>query len=277
MKILIFISVLSLSMQPAFTAEGGSFEESRGEKVRPERTNLKLPKAVKYRMIEAQKHEYVVFGIYDASANNEVLRDVASLYKTLIPEALQFDLDFKAKRAQFVTSRKLTLSELAYALDDMAKLGGDIPYWAELEARDIEHSKDFFRIQYEMKPVTEKFPVELAWFAVPKDRAFQMPLSLAGDIIGSLLVVPSTAHCMCHSKFHIRILDPEGKLIWHEENTACADVRIALSDDNEFGMHQIWLSRRDHGVMTRFLIRGHFLPEPENDQTDKGQPAKGND
>ena len=266
MNPLTIIGMLLLAVLPTVPAEDDPFAKSAGVEVRPQRTILKLPKAVTHRMIDATKHEYTISGIYSASAKNDELKDVASTYKIFVPDSLEFDLDFKARMARFSTSRELTLSELAYAIDDMAKLGGDIPFWVELEARDMENTKDLPRIRYTIKATAEDAPPELAWFWVPKDRAFQVPLSLGGPELGSLLVVPSTAFCMCHSKFNLRILDPEGKLIWKEEDTAYAGVRIALSNANEFGMHKIWLTRDDHGESTKFLISGHLIKEQQIEQ-----------
>jgi hypothetical protein len=266
--------MLLFAMLPIASAEEDPFAESAGEEVRPERTILKLPKAVSHRQIDPSKHEYTISDIYSASENNDELKDVALTYKALIPDSLDLDLDFKAGRATFSTSRKLTLSELAYAIDDMAELGGDIPYWVELEARELETTKDYARISYKVELTEQEPPSGLAWFWVPKDKLFQIPLSFGGPDLGSLLVVPTTAFCMCHSRFSLRVLDPEGKLIWKEEGTAYAGVKIALGNANEFGMHKIWLTRDDHGVSKRFLISGHLLQEQETRVQDgSGQPA----
>ena len=270
---LTIIGMLLLAVLPTVSAENDPSAKSAGVEVRPPRTILKLPKAVSHRMIDATKHEYTISGIYSASAKNDELKDIASTYKILVPDSLEFDLDFKTRKAIFSTSRELTMSELAYAIDEMADLGGDIPFWVELEARDLENTKDFSHIRYTIKATAEDAPAELAWFWVPKDRAFQMPLSLGGAELGSLLIVPTTAYCMCHSKYNLRILDPEGKLIWKEEDTAYAGVRIALSHANEFGMHKIWLTRDDHGASKTFLISGHFLQEKEIEQAGADQPA----
>jgi hypothetical protein len=269
-KSLYIIGFLLFAMLPVASAEEDPFAASTGEEVRPKRIVLKLPKAVSYRQIDSQIHEYTISGIYSASANKEERRDVASIYKTLIPDSLDLDLNFEARSATFSTSGKLTLSELAYAIDDMAKLGGDIPFWVELEARDLEATKDYTRISYTVEPTEQEPPSELAGFWVPKDKEFKIPLSLGGSELGSLLIVPTTASCMCHSRFSLRVLDPEGKVIWKEEGTAYAGVKIALSNANEFGMHKIWLTRDDHGVSKRFVISARFLQELE---TEPDRPA----
>ncbi|MGF1657146.1 MAG: hypothetical protein ACFCU3_09230 [Verrucomicrobiales bacterium] len=167
-----------------------------------------------------------------SSSTPEDRAEASALYKFYIPDALEFHLDLKAKKATFTTSRELAFSELAYAIDDIAELGGDLPFWVELEARDLEPTKEYARLSYKVESTAQEPPSALAGFWVPKRRAFQIPFSLGGPEQGSLLVVPTTAFCMCHSRFSLRILDPEGKLIWKEETTAYGKVRIALSTAN---------------------------------------------
>jgi len=274
MKSLTIIGMLLFAVLPTAPAEDDPFAESDGEVVRPIRTILKLPSAVTHKVIDATRHRYTISDIYMGSASKEEdPKEASSTYSFLIPDVLDLDFDFKTKKATFSTSRKLSLSELAYAIDDMAELGGDIPFWVELETRDLENTKEFARIRYTVTPTEQEPPSELAGFWVPKDKMFQIPLSFGGPDLGSLLIVPTTASCMCHSRFSLRILDPEGKVIWKEEGTAYAGVKIALSNANEFGMHKIWLTRDDHGVSKRFLISGHFLQKQEIEQGGTGQPA----
>ena len=274
MKVLTIISMLLLAALPPLLADPDPFAPAAAESKRPERTIVKMPQAVSHRKVSASKHEYTISGLCRGFAGkSEDPKEAASTYEALIPHALDLDLDFKKAKATFSTSKELSLSELAYAIDDMAELGGDFPFWVELEARDLESTKDFTRIRYTVEATDAATPPKLAWFWLPKDRELRIPLSIGGPKFGSLLVVPSTAFCMCHSRFSLRILDPTGKLIWEEEDTAYAGVRIALTSDEEFGMHKIWLIRDDHGTSTKFLIREHFVEEKEIEQDGGGQPA----
>jgi len=256
MKPLTFILMLFFAVLPSAPAEDDPFAESDGE-ARPERAILKLPGGVTHKMVDETSHQYTVSDIYMGAASKEDdPKKASSTYAFLIPDVLDLNLDFKAKKATFTTSRKLTLSELAYAIDDMAELGGDIPYWAELDARDLQDTKEFTRIRYKIEEVKKDPPAELAWFWIPDDQPFQIPLSLGGFGQGSLLVVPSTAQCMCHSRFTMRILDPKGKVIWQQKDAAYGGVRIALSSDDQLGMHKIWMRRSDHGTNADFIING---------------------
>ena len=253
--------MLFLALLPTALAEEDPFAESDAE-VRPERMISKLPHSITYSIVAENKHQYTVSGTYMGAVSKKEDPAEASTYSFVIPGVLDLNFDFNAKKATFTTSRKLTNSELAYAIDDMAELGGDIPFWVELEARDLEFTDEYARISYKVEPTEQEPPSELARFRVPKDKVFQIPLSFGGPALGSLLVVPTTALCMCHSRFSLRVLDPEGKLIWKEEGTAYGGVQIALSNANEFGMHKIWLTRDDHGQSKEvFLISGTFTPE----------------
>ena len=244
--------------------ESDPFTDVTPEPKRPERLILKLPKSVTHKKINASKHVYEISGLYSGFvAESEDPEAAASICKVLIPDALNLEFDLDRAQATFSAKRELALSELAYVVDDMAKLGGDIPFWGELEARDLEKTKDFSRIRYTIKATDAGTPAELAWFWLPKDGEFRIPLNIGGPELGSLLVVPSTGLCMCHSRFALRILDPEGKLIWKEEDTAYAGVRIALANGGDFGVHKIWLTRNDHGKSTTFVIRAHFDEEKQ--------------
>lgn len=268
MKSLTVIWMLILACLPSAPAEEEKdpFAADK-EEVRPERIILKLPSGVTHKKIDETRHQYTVSDIYMGEASKEEdPEEASSLMSFAIPDVLDLDLDFKAMKATFTTSRKLTLSELAYAIDDMAKFGGGtFPYWVELEARDLQPTKEFAHISYKVESTAEKPSVALAWFWMPDDEVFQIPLSLGGSRVGSLLVVPTTEYCMCHSRYSLRVLDPEGKLIWKEEGTAYAGVKIALSnsDADNYGMHNIWLTRIDHdpSESKAFLISGHFLRE----------------
>ena len=272
MKTMTIIGGLFVAVLSTMHAEDDPFAKTAEEPARPDRKILKLPKAVTHSLIAASKHEYTVSGIYSGAAKNKAVENVASVYKSCIPNALDVALDFKASKATFSTSRELSYSELAYAIDDMAELGGDIPFWFELEARDIEITTEYNRSRYTIQATTKDAPSELAWFWVPEDRVFTIPLNVGAPELGSLLIVPSTAFCMCHSSFTLRILDPEGKLIWKDEASAYAGVKIALSNAKDSAMHRIWMNREDHGKSKQFLISGHMVKEQE---TEKTKPSAG--
>ena len=68
--------MLLLAALSPLPAEDDPFTNPADEETRPERTILKLPKAMTYRKIDATKHEYAISGIYSASEKNVALKDV---------------------------------------------------------------------------------------------------------------------------------------------------------------------------------------------------------
>ena len=260
LSLLALVSLFSAFPHPLLGEDKPKGDEI-AEEARPERVIQKLPKAITYRKIDATRHEYVISSIYTASEKKGLSDKVADSYLPRIPDALDIKLDFTKRTASFSTKRELSFSELAEAIDEMARLGGDIPYWSELEARDLEATKDFRQLKYSIATETENPPSGLAWFSMPRDRTFSIPLNLFGPDPGSLEVVPTTAYCMCHSKYILRILDPKGKVIWKEENIAFAEVQIALYQAKDSNLHEIRLVRDDHGETRSFVIRGKFVGE----------------
>lgn len=249
----------------------------------PSRDVSSMPASITYEMVDEKKHRYSISGIYSASqkameeakthksdshsggfATNPFATDgdsglsdnyPASIYQGTVPDCDEFRVDFETKICTFLTSRKLRLPELATAIDQMAEIGGDIPYWRELEARDIAKSDHYSETNYTVAEEKENFPSNLAWFGVPGDRQISTLIAINGFDHGQLVFTPTTAHCMAHSRFAIRVLEPDGRLLWHQDSIALASVRFAIADLDSDGFHEILLDRDDHGQASRFLIK----------------------
>jgi hypothetical protein len=153
----------------------------------------------------------------------------------------------------FSTKRELTTTELAYALNQMARDNGEMPYWLEIEARDLPKSPTFHPDRFKVTKLKE-LPKGLAWFGAPEESVLQLPLELLPLSLGRLHVTPSTAHCMAHSRFALRVLDEAGKVIWQEDTLAFATSEFAVADVDEDGMHEVYLRRNDHGTEEYFSI-----------------------
>lgn len=267
----------------------GSVIVAGEELPKPERKIEHLPKSITYQKRADGKHAYSVAGIYNASerSKKEQIRTDAqrekddknpfgpldlsdypeSIYQGTIPDCDEVEADFPNRVLRFTTSRKLPFDELAKVIDEMARIGGDLPYWDELEARDIGQSSAYSAENYEISTPKDEFPSGLAWFLVP-DRKVSTPIKI--DFFqGTLLFIPSTAHCMVHSRFSIRILDPNGLVLWEDDKTALADVRFALADIDQDGLHEILLIRDDHGKEDRFLIRRKPMPKNQEAHPDQ--------
>lgn len=230
-------------------AKGDPFNQTATP--RPEREISSLPKSLAYKF-EGGRHIYTVSGIYDTSSE-EGIEDVGQLCTYCIPDCIECVFDFEKKICRFATSRELGFSELAYAVDDIAALCGDLPYWAELQARDLKEADEGDRIEFTVQKIKEPHPKGLGWFPMPKDRKFEMPFNGAERNM-RVLVVPTTAYCMCHSRFCIRILNDAGKVVWKDEEIGYGSISIAVSDQNQDFVHELLIRRNDHGKETRFRI-----------------------
>lgn len=262
----------------------------------PLRDISSMPASITYERVNEKMHRYTLTGIYNASqrakeeeeknrrkdgGRNEGIVDPfapdgesglcddypESIYEGMVPDCDDMTVDFKTRKCTFLTSRELELSELADAIDQLAWVGGDIPYWSELKARDIAKSTEFDTKNYTVGEIEEDFPPNLAWFWVPKDRQISTMIGIDGFEQGQLIFTPTTAHCMAHSRFAIRVLDASGKLLWHDDSTSLANVRFAVADVDRDGLHEILLDRDDHGKASRFLIKRSI------EQDAAGQPA----
>ncbi|HRQ90093.1 MAG TPA: hypothetical protein PLA50_14940 [Bacteroidia bacterium] len=262
------------------------------ESPKPERKIEHLPKSITYQKRADGKHAYSVAGIYNASERRikESQRGIddenpfgpldpsiypESIYQKIIPDCDEVKADFPNRVLRFTTSRELPYDELAKVIDELA-MGGDLPYWGELEARDIGQSPAYSAENYEISTPKEEFPSGLAWFAVPRDRKISTSIHIDPWDQGTLLFIPSTGiihstgPCMVvHPRFSIRILDPDGLVLWEDDETALADVRFALADIDQDGLHEILLVRDDHGKEDRFLIRRKPMPQNQEAHPDQ--------
>ncbi len=250
----------------------------------PPRDIPSMPASITYERVDDKMHRYTIAGIYNASqrakeeqkrnrekesGRGEIAADPfapdgesglpdeypESIYEGAVPDCDEFTVDFETRKCTFSTSRKLTLPELVDAINQMAWMGGDIPYWSELEARDIVRSNRFNSANYIVEESKEDFPPNLAWFWAPADRRISTLIGVSEVEQGQLIFTPTTAHCMAHSRFAIRVFDPDGRLLWRDDSIALASVRFAVADIDRDGLHDILLDRDDHGRASRFLIR----------------------
>jgi len=255
MKIALSFSLTIFTAFSSRAAEPGPFAAPEPDPPRPERVISKLPQSVTCQKGDGGVYAYGISKIYNAPDGKNGEDSLSSIYEALVPACISFKLSLEDRSCTFSTSRELTLSELAYALDDMAELGGDLPYWAELEARDIPRSELAGKRIYSTLPVTTNTPSGLAWFWLLDDQPFRIPLGSSVPESGSLLIVPSTAQCMCHPRYVLRILDEKGLLVWSDERNLFAGVKIALTDLDNDSVHEIWIERDDHGEKARFQIK----------------------
>lgn len=63
---------------------------------------------------------------------------------------------------------------------------------------------------------------------------------------GKFVINPATGLCMCHSRYAMRILDDNGRLVWIDDSTAYGLIRFAIVDRNQGGADEILLIRTVH-------------------------------
>jgi len=249
----ISLAVITAFSSHAQAQDTAAATETRSPQAPPPSSAGKLPRSITHTTTDQGAHIYQVTGIYARSAERN------PSYQEQLPDCTSFKLDPQNQTCTFTTSRELPLPELSRAFDQMAGGSGELPYWSELEARDTPPGALVGELRYSTTPATSEAPSGLAWFHMPREQPLRIPLGIRGRDPGTLWIVPSTAHCMSHSKYVLRILDEEGKLIWTDEKTLFADVNIAITDT----VHEIWINRDDHGQKASFHITGTFQHPPE--------------
>ena len=226
---ILFAASVSAEQDPFTTPTRGEVKKTSIEPPRPERNIARIPRAITYSKNKNGQNVYKLTGLYSHSDEKNDASH-AAYYKMLIPKCTGISMDRALGTCIITTSRKLSNSELAYAIDDMAESGDEIPYWRELEARDIPKSKAFSKTTYTIAPYQRGLPPDLAWFGVD-DTMTPVPLGLRSEV-GSLLIVPTTAYCMDYSRFALRVL-LRAEQKWTELNRAKVDFftnrRIALA------------------------------------------------
>ena len=234
-------------------AEDVGFGDSIPDSPRPERQITAVPKSLAYTLADGF-HVYTIKDIYAISSEREI-SDPGLSAKAFIPDCKDCSFDFERRTCTIRTTRRLTYSELAYAIDDIAKHGCDMPYWAELVARDVgecDESSDFDFVVEEFKG---DFPKNVAWFSLSDDRSFEIPFGITPLHHLKVLIVPTNAHCMCHSRYCIRILDTNGRVAWKDTGTAYAAVSVAVCPTSDGFGHQLLVSRYDHGEKAKFAVK----------------------
>ena len=225
---------------------------------RPENKGGTLPSAVHYEEIEGNKYILTIDGIA-----GEPIRRVAfpGFYQTpmdYMPEIADFvslEMDHEAGKCRITMSKKMESTNLSVAIDALAKFRGDIPCWAELEARDIKRAEDFRGDRYRLEKIHAEFPSGLAWFWLSTSQAFSAPFAIEGGIVrGCLLIAPKPVSRGSIYQYTIRLLDQSGDIIWMNAEAATGVVRVALGDVDGNGEHELYLGCNEHGVESRFYI-----------------------
>lgn len=244
-------AAIASAILAATFASGQGPSGSVAEANQPDQKVLKIPKSISHQRKDDGTHTYTISGL-SPLGNGMKPDDFADLAQTGIPDCKDFTFGPGNQTCTFTASRELAGRELADAINYIAEQGGVLPYWAELEARDLPLSD--VRATFKVEKVVDTFPRNYPWFSAPDDKAFELPFSLLPGYSGRVLITPATALCMCHSRYSVRILDGEGKVIWKDTTTNYAAISVAVADEDEDGRHELLLTTGGHEEKTRFRI-----------------------
>ena len=215
-------------------------------------------------------HEYRVVGLYALDEGRDPADSAsycANTFGYLLPEGAEVEAELKDGSLVIRTSVLIPYDTLAFALDGVATGGGEVPTWVELEARDLKKSELFDRNHYQVVKLDNDFPAGLAWLGMSRTQELRLPFVTKFWSTGTLLVGPTTARCMCHSRFAIRILHEDGSLIWEDSDSAYGAVQIAMADTDGDRIHEVYFEANDHGKSARYVLK------PKSEQAGAGQPA----
>lgn len=275
MKILTLLSCGTALLGWLYCAqeEGDPFAEPAEplpKPVIPERGVLKLPQSVTHKRLDNGHHEYRVVGLYALDEGRDPADSAsycANTFGYLLPEGAEVEAELKDGSLVIRTSVLIPYDTLAFALDGVATGGGEVPTWVELEARDLKKSELFDRNHYQVVKLDNDFPAGLAWLGMSRTQELRLPFVTKFWSTGTLLFGPTTARCMCHSRFAIRILHEDGSLIWEDSDSAYGAVQIAMADTDGDRIHEVYFEANDHGKSARYVLK------PKSEQAGAGQPA----
>lgn len=236
----------------------------------PNRGVVKLPGSITQKGLESGQHEYRIVGLYPADegrAPDDSASYCASTFKYLLEEDAEVEAELMDGSLVIRSSKEIPYDTLAFAIDGVAAGGGEVPTWVELVARDLKKSEHFDPNHYQVAKFDDDFPAGLAWLGMSRTEELRLPFVTKFGSTGTLLVRPTTARCMCHSRFAIRILHEDGTIVWEEADPAYGAVQIAMADTDGDRIHEIYFETSDHGKSTRYVIK------PKSEQGGAGEPA----
>lgn len=222
----------------------------------PERGIEKLPKSIHHKTLDDGRHEYTIDGVYPLDEDDEP-EDFEDYCSGFFKPSADAEAKLDGRVLTLTTSEEISYDWLAWAIDTIAGGSGDIPTWVEFEARDLVQSPRYDQGLYQVEKIDGDFPPGLAWLGLPHDSDLRFPFfTCLWDLkSGAILISPTTALCMCHSRFSIRILDENNQVIWKKEDPARGDVRVAIGDIDGDRVHELYFETFDHGTETRYAIK----------------------
>ena len=238
----------------------------------PDRGVLKLPESVTYECLDSGKHEYRIAGLYSLEEDSDPDGSAsyyARSFEYVLEEGAEAEVELVNGCLVIRVSEQIPYDSLAFAIDGVASGGGEVPTWVELEARDLKRSELYDRNHYHVVKLNDEFPRGLAWLSMSRSEELRLPFTTKFWSKGTLLVSPTTARCMCHSRFAIRILHEDGYIIWEEADPAHGAVQVAMADIDSDRIHELYFETNDHGKRARYVVK----PERKQEGADQSTGA----
>lgn len=95
------------------------------------------------------------------------------------------------------------------------------------------------------------------------------PLRYAPGKVGKVAINRTTAFCMCHNRFALRVFDSTGCFIWEDQTNVYGAAFVAVADLTGDGTDEIVVYQEEHGK-THFTV---FERKPEVEAPDKAPEA----
>lgn len=252
---ILLLFILGIAVSSACTIDGGE-EGEEGE--------VQLPSGI-VQGRDGDNFTYSisdVYGNYAKTKSKEAADDLLFHLEWIgFKDGLTASFDLKKRTFRLATKKPLSGILLRELSNYSARVSGDLPYWSELQARDLPKAPDYAEKNFSLKPMKKKLPEPLAWFGVGED-GLRLPIKLNPFRKGTVWVTRTTAYCMCHSLLAIRVLDESGRLLWKSENFAPGSARFALtqSESNDgWGQHDVLIDVDDHGFKSaRYRLIPNF-------------------
>lgn len=223
---------------------------------------VRLPSSVVHTLNPEGQHVFTILGIADVPAyvKDDIEKGVFAQrpldnFKPTIPGLVAFEINHQERKATLITSSPPSLAELTAAINETAKSRGDFPSWSELEARDIGKAAAFSDSSYTVSKPEAPPPAGLAWcHLLPNGTfSFSAPFSDGGPVPGRILIHSAPVPLGTQKHHTIRILDPDGKLIW-TRTLPVPHGSLAIADTNNDGAHELLLHWTEKETESRLLI-----------------------
>ena len=205
-----------------------------------------IPKLITQSKLDDNTFRYVIGGDENFPVKDNSIRDPNHFVQTgldSIPNETRlnsYKVDYQSGSVILNSSEKLDRSGLSEILDGLSKLRSDVPCWDELVSRDFPISEDYNADQYHSEAYSDETPKSIAWFWLSRNKSISMPFVIRKNSgLGTLHIVPYPVTIGDHYRYHVRVLDGDGSVIWSDSKSVYGVVRVSICDRDSDDLHEI--------------------------------------